>query len=173
MFFSEKMMKFFFAALVGLGVLAVHAATQTINVGIRFLAPINLANTINPSFGAFEVGAIGRNFVLGVDGTISGVDATAYIGGASAGSVVLHGSEFHNVDIVAQNLINNGGVNIATVSCSYGGSGAADCLSGISAAAAPGIAGTTLLLGLGVNTTVVHADGSVAAPAFDIVVTYN
>lgn len=65
-------------------------------------------------------------------------------------------------------------VSPSQISCvTTGGAGDTDCGTGISAAAAPTIPGTTLLIGLDINTTTSHADGDSAAPAFDIVVTYN
>ena len=151
----------------------VQAETRTFNANIRFLAPINLASTIDPNLGNYTAGAAGRNFIMGTDGSISGINADAYAGGANAGSVAIYGSAFNNIDIVAQNIVNNGGVSITAISCNYGGAGSTDCLAGISAAAAPTDAGTILLLGLGVATTAAHVDGNSAAPAFDIVVTYN
>jgi hypothetical protein len=149
------------------------AASQSFTASIRFVAPIAFAAAINPSFGVFDAGAVGRNFVLGTDGSISGTDAVAYAGGASAGSIKIQGSQFQNIDIVAQNLVADGGVSIASISCDYGGTGSTDCIAGIASAAAPTEAGTTLLLGLGVTTTTAHSDGSSAAPAFDIIVSYN
>lgn len=150
-----------------------QAASQSITASIRFVAPITFTTVVNPSLGTLDAGTMGRNFVLGTDGTISGSDAAAYAGGASAGSIKIQGSEFQNIDIIAQNLVADGGVSITTVSCDYGGAGSADCLAGIAAAAAPTSAGTTLLLGLGVTTTIAHSDGNSAAPTFDIIVSYN
>lgn len=165
---------FLVTAILGFSIASLaQAEIQTFNASIRFLEPLNFANTTNPSFGDFEAGALGRNFVLGTDGSISGTDADAYAGGANAGSIEIHGSAFNNIDIVAQNLADDGGVSITTITCDYGGTGSVDCVDGISAAAAPTDTGTTLLLGLGVNTTTEHTDGNTAAPTFDIVVTYN
>ena len=154
-------------------VVLVYAETQTFTVGIRFIAPLSFANKINPDFGRFEAGASGRHFILGTDGTISGIDAAAYVDGANAGSLEIHGSAFQKIDIIAQNIVDNGGISVTNILCNYGGAGDTDCGTGISAAAAPTIPGTALLIGLDINTTTSHADGDSAAPAFDIVVTYN
>ena len=140
---------------------------------IRFVAPIAFTTAVNPSLGTFDTGIGSRSFVLGTDGTISGTDAAAYTGGANAGSIVIQGSESQNIDIIAQNLVADGGVNIAAVNCDYGGAGSTDCLTGIASAAAPTTAGTTLLLGLSVTTTIAHSDTINATPAFDIIVSYN
>ena len=150
-----------------------RAESQSITASIRFIAPVTLTSTVNPSLGDVNAGTTGRNFVLGTDGSISGTDAAAYTGGASAGSINIQGSASQNIDIVAQNLVADGGVNITTVYCDYGGTGSTDCVSGIASAAAPTQTGTTLLLGLSVTTTTAHSDGSSAAPTFDIIVSYN
>jgi hypothetical protein len=150
-----------------------HAKSQSITASIRFIAPVTLAAVVDPSLGDYAAGAMGRNFVLGTDGSISGTDAAAYVGGASVGSIKIQGSEFQNIDIVARNLLADGGVSITRVSCDYGGTGSTDCVSGIASAAPPTHAGTTLLLGLSVTTTAAHSDGSSAAPTFDIIISYN
>lgn len=149
------------------------AETITLTASIRFLAPLTFANPVNPDFGNFDAGVSGRNFILGTDGTISGTNSNAYRGGAQAGSVRILGSNLQQIDIVAQNIINEGGISISSVTCNYGGSGDVNCTNGISAASAPTDTGTILLMGLDINTTTLHVDGDSAAPTFDIIATYN
>ncbi len=155
------------------GISQVCAESRTFSADIRFIEPITFSEASNPSFGDFEAGGSGRNFVLGTDGSISGANAAAYAGGAQAGSLKIQGSAFQGINIVAQNIVDDGGIQVTSIICNYGGTGNVDCGAGISAAAAPTGAGTTLLLGLNINTTTAHADGDSASPTFDIIVTYN
>ena len=157
---------------LGIGFYA-HAGTQSFNANIRFVSPLVMTNVNNPDFGTFETGATDRNFVLRTDGSISGSNANAYVGGASAGSMMIHGSATQHIDIVAQNIVADGGVTITNIICNYGGAGDRDCKTGITAGAQPTPAGTPLLIGLDITTTKAHMDGDTAAPAFDIVINYN
>lgn len=162
------------ATLLGVSLISVAAAeSQTITASIRFLAPITFSNSVNPDLGFVDAGTSGRNFTLMTDGSVSGVNANEYRGGAQAGSVKIFGSNTQQIDIVAQNINNNGGVNVSNVICNYAGAGDVNCIDGISAAAAPTDTGKILLLGLDVITTTSHLDGDSAAPEFDIVATYN
>lgn len=151
----------------------VSAETLTLTASIRFLAPITFSNPVNPDLGAVDAGISGRNFILQTDGSISGVNANEYQGGAQVGSVKLFGSNSQQIDIVAQNISNNGGVSISSITCNYAGAGDVNCIDGISAAAAPTNTGKVLLFGLDVITTTSHLDGDSAAPEFDIIATYN
>lgn len=151
----------------------VHAETHTFTASVRFISPLTLSNTVNPDLGTFATGPSGRNYILGTDGSISGTDANDYVGGASAGSMIIRGSATQKIDIVAQNLTDDGGVSIANVICNYDGNGDTDCSTGITAVASPSPAGTSLLIGMDINTTTSHADGDTASPSFDIVVSYN
>ncbi len=158
--------------LAGFNLSQACAESHTFRTDIRFIAPITLAGSSNPSLGSLSAGASSRNFALGTDGSISGANAAAYAGGAQAGSLKIQGSAFQNINIVAQNIVDDRGVHITSVTCNYGGTGNMNCITGISAAA-PTSAGTILLLGLDVSTTTAHADGDAASPTFDIIVTYN
>lgn len=155
------------------GIGLANAETQTFTASIRFISPLTLSDVADPDFGTFETGAAGRNFILGTDGSISGTDANAYIDGASAGSMVIHGSASQKIDIIAQNLVDDGGISIANIICNYGDAGDMDCGTGIAAVSEPAAAGTTLLIGMNINTTTAHADGDSASPTFDIIVSYN
>ncbi len=159
--------------LCWLGIGLANAETQSFTTSIRFISPLTLSDATDPDFGTFETGASGRNFILGTDGSISGSDADAYIDGASAGSMVIHGSAVQKIDIIAQNLVDDGGISIANIICNYGGAGDTDCGTGIAAAAEPTATGTSLLIGMDINTTTAHADGDTASPTFDIIVSYN
>ena len=159
--------------LAGFNLSQACAESHTFSTDIRFIAPITLAGSSNPSLGRLSAGASSRNFALGTDGSISGANAAAYAGGAQAGSLKIQGSAFQNINIVAQNIVDDRGVHITSVTCNYGGNGNVDCGTEISAAAAPTSTGVILLLGLDVSTTTVHADGDSASPTFDIIVTYN
>jgi len=150
-----------------------YAATQSFTANIQFLEPLSFNTVVNPNLGNWNAGASGRNFSVDTTGTAGGTDITDYINNATAGSVNVVGSASDTVDIVASNIVANGGVSIAHVPCNYGGAGEVNCDVGISTAAAPTTGGTALLLGVEVNTTTAHVDGDTAAPTFDIVVTYN
>jgi len=169
----KKYLPFFAGLACSLGIGFAHAETRSFTANIRFVAPLVMTDVSDPDFGTFESGGSGRNFILRTDGTITGANANAYVGGAKAGSVMIHGSAAQRIDIVAQNPVANGGVAIANVICNYGGSGDRNCASGITAGAQPTPTGTPLLIGMDINTTTAHTDGQYAAPTFDIVVTYN
>ena len=159
-----------------LGLISVSIANAEVRIftaNIRFVDAATFTNATRPDFGNFEAGTSGGNFVLETDGTISGADAIAYEGGANAGSIEIHGSPTQKIDIVAQNIVNDGGVSVAKVICNYGDTGNVNCGTGISAAAAATDTGATLLLGLDVNTATLHANGASAAPMFDLIVSYN
>ncbi len=171
---AKKETILFVAGILGwISVSSAYAETQTFNADIRFVDAATFTNATRPDFGNFEAGAPGRNFVLETDGSISGADAIAYEGGANAGSIEIHGSSSQKIDIVAQNFVGDGGVNVAKVICNYGDTGNVNCGTGISAAAAATDTGATLLLGLDVNTATLHANGASAAPMFDLIVSYN
>jgi len=133
--------------------------------------PITFSSVVNPSFGDLLGGASGRNFILGTNGTISGANASDYLFGAVAGSVLITGSASQSVDILATNLTANGGVSIANVTCNYGGAGDQDCDVGFTGLP-PNLSGKTLLIGLEINTIQVLGDNVTASPSFDIVVNY-
>lgn len=133
--------------------------------------PVSFSSVVNPDFGDLLGGASGRNFILGTDGLISGANASDYIAGAAAGSVLIVGNASDSIDILATNLSADGGVTIANVTCNYGGAGDVDCDVGFTGSP-PKPSGQTLLIGLEINTTQTHGDNASASPSFDIVINY-
>lgn len=135
------------------------------------IAILTLTSVVNPNFGDILSGASGRNFILSTSGIISGTNASDYISGASAGSLVITGDLAQSVSITATNLLANGGISIANVTCNYDNTGDQDCIVGLTGAQ-PTLAGKTLLIGLEINTTQIHNDTDTPAPSFDITVNY-
>ena len=133
--------------------------------------PIVFSSIINPSFGDLLGGASGRNFILSTNGTISGANASDYLFGAAAGSALITGQANTSIDILATNLTADGGVTIANVTCNYGGAGDQDCDVGFTGSP-PKPSGQTLLIGVEINTTIVHGDNVTASPSLDIVINY-
>ena len=171
----EKVIHAFLAIIAGLITTGVtYAATHTFTASIQFLETLSLNSAVNPDLGKWIPGTSGRNFILNADSTVGGTNATDYIGGATASTVKVVGSAVNAIDILANNFVANGGIVINDIPCKYEPAAATTCGgAGISAAAAPTTAGTTLSLGVDVSTTMAHVDGDTAAPTFDIVVNYN
>ncbi len=159
--------------LTGLLGSTLQADTQVLTTSARFVTPLSFDINAQPDFGVLEAGPAGRQFILATDGSINGADASAYQGGAEAGSLDLKGSTTQSIDIQAGNAQDNNGASLSNFTCDYGGSGETDCISGISNAPPPGNTGTTLLVGMELTTTQEHNPGDTAAPTFDIVVTYH
>lgn len=162
------------AVLLGMAVTsAAYAATQGFTAAIRFLEPLSFNTAVNPDMGDWLAGASARDMQLLTDGTVAGTNAADYIGGLTVGSVNVVGSTVAAIDIVANNFVANGGITIDDIPCKYGAAAATVCAAGITAAAAPTLAGTALLLGVDVVSSAIHTDGQTASPTFDIVVSYN
>jgi len=161
-------------ALLGMTVTGgAYAVTQSFTATIQFLEPLSFNTAVNPNMGNWLTGATGRDLQLLTTGSVAGTNSADYINGATVGSVNVVGSAAAAIDIVANNFVANGNVSIDDIPCKYGAATATSCGTGITAAAAPTLTGTALLLGVDVATTNAHTDGQTANPTFDIVVTYN
>lgn len=133
--------------------------------------PLVFSSLVNPTFGDLLAGVSGRNFILGTNGAVSGIDAADYVSGAAAGSLLITGDASTSVSIQATNLIADGGVSIVNITCNYDATGDQDCITGFTGAP-PRSQGRILLIGMEINTTTTHGDNDTAAPSFDIVVNY-
>jgi len=140
-------------------------------VTANIFATVAFSSLVSPAFGDFLGGASGRNFILGTNGAITGINAGDYISGATAGSMLITGNGTQSISIQATNLTASGGVTIAGVTCNYDAGGDLDCVSGF-VGSPPNAQGKTLLIGLEINTTTTHGDNNTASPGFDIVVNY-
>ena len=151
----------------------VHAVTQTMTANMRFLEPLTIVSVTDPDMGDFLATAT-TNDTYNMDtlGAVTGTGSTDYIGGNVVGSLTVVGSTVGTIDIIANNFVSNGGIDVISVPCNYGAAGEVSCSTGITNQAAPG-AGTVLLIGANLQATTAHVDGDLAAPTYDIVVTYN
>jgi len=171
----KNVSKLLVASVLGITVSGlVYAATQSFSSPVRFVRPISFANAVNPNLGDWYTGASGRNIGITDAGVATGTDVADYVSGATAGSVDILGSPSRTISIVANNFQNNGGgVDIATVPCSWNGGAATSCNGAGITGASTTVAGRTLALGVTANTNAVSTDGQVANPSFDIVVNYE
>ena len=133
--------------------------------------PIQFSSVVEPDFGVLQGGPAGRDFILTTSGTIGGANAADYISGAVAGMVNIVADNNSSLDILATNLMADGGVTIVNVTCMYGNGPDMDCDQGFTGTGKKGH-GEDMYIGLEINTTQVHGDNDTAAPSFDIVINY-
>ena len=152
------------------------ARSQQILLGGALLAALHVAfaaltvieNTA-PSLGTLLGGASGRNFILNTDATVSGTDAADYLFGAVAGQLtVKQTGPTASANILADNFFTTGGVTINGVPCKWHTDTATTCDgSGINITVK---SSRTLLVGVDLDTSQVHAGGDSPTATYDITV---
>ena len=131
---------------------------------------LRLQERVTPSFGFFVAGLSGRQFILNTDDSITGADAADYLFGAVAGEIrIRKRGRARRGNIIAENISTTGGLSVTAILCKFQNRPQTICN-------APGInvrlrGRRTLLLGLDITTTQVHAGGDIASVQFDITVT--
>ena len=114
---------------------AAYAVTESMQADVTFVAPITLANPVNPNFGDVSTAiTAGQTIVLGTGGTITGgTGAASQLGGAlAAGSLDITANNTSTIDIEIGNF---GGAaanfTIADPVCNHpGGGGDTICAAG-------------------------------------------
>ena len=150
---------------------------RTILFGGVLLAALDVAfaalfvtEIVTPSLGTVFSGAIGRQFILNTDETVSGANAADHLFGAVSGQLDVRKTQGPgSANITADNFVGFDGVTINAVPCRWHDQPQTTC-------DAPGITGAlqatrTLYIGVDINTTVAHIGGDMASATYDITVT--
>ena len=150
----------------------------TILLGSASLAAVDVASAaflisdiVSPDLGTALAGISGRQFILNTDETVGGADAADLLFGAVSGQLELKktaGPQAAN--ILADNFLTTGGVNVNAVPCRYHTGSQLSCNgSGIDVT----VQGTrTLFVGIDLDTSQVHIGGNNASVTYDITVTF-
>lgn len=134
-------------------------------------AAIFVTEVVPPSLGTFFSGAIGRQFILNTDETVSGASAADYLFGAVSGQLEIRKTQGPaDANILADNFATSGGVTINTVPCRWHNDPQSLC-NGVGITAALAGATRILFIGVDITTTQVHVGGDTASASYDITVT--
>ena len=133
-------------------------------------AALFVTEVVTPSLGTVFSGAIGRQFILNTDETVSGANAADHLFGAVSGQIEVRKTQGPgSATIFADNFTTSGGVTINAVPCRWHNDPQSTCDGvGISAALQ---ATRILYVGVDITTTVVHVGGDTASASYDINVT--
>lgn len=147
-----------------------YSATQSVTANIAFDTALTLTKNNNISFGTVKAATSGTYTVSTASAISAGSGGVVLYGTPAAGSITIAGSTTQTINVAAQNLGTDSGVQITATTCNYNSGGSGSCT--IASGAAPG-AGKTLLVGATVSVDGSQSAGSTAAPTLDIVVNYN
>ena len=133
-------------------------------------AALTVTENTGPGLGTLLAGASGRNFILNTDATVSGTDAADYLFGAVAGQLtVKQTGQAASANILADTFSTTGGVTINAVPCKWHTDTATTCDgSGINITVK---SSRILLVGVDLDTTMIHAGGDLPTATYDITVT--
>jgi len=147
---------------------------RTILFGSVLLATLDVAfaaftmtETVTPSLGLVFSGAPGRNFILNTDETVTGADAIDYVSGAVSGQLTLVKTQGPaDVNIVAENIVQLGGLTVIAVPCRFHNDPQTTCDgAGINVR----INQTRILyVGVNITTSQTHNSGDTASVTYDI-----
>lgn len=159
------------AAFTLFGVGAVYAATTTVTATIKFVSDLTITLVTAPNFGYVQAATAGT-YALDTAGVVTPSGGGVLEGGTvAAGNYLIKGSASQAITINTNGYTASGASTPSAARCKYG-AGAEVACTGV-AGAAPGAAGTTLLVGLTVTTTNAGADGATNTPSFTLSVVYQ
>ncbi len=132
-------------------------------------AALFVTEVVAPSLGTVFSGAIGRQFILNTDETVSGANAADYLCCAVSGQLeVKQTGGPASGTILADNITATPGVTVNAIPCRWHNDPQARCdLGGITAALQ---ATRILYVGVDITTSQVHSDGQMASVTYDITV---
>ncbi len=134
-------------------------------------AALFVTETVTPSLGTVFSGAIGRQFILNTDETVSGANAADYLFGAVSGQLeILKTQGSADATILADNFGFSGGVTINAVPCRFHNDPQTTC-HGAGITVRLQQATRILYVGVDITTTQVHSGGDTASASYDITVT--
>ncbi len=163
-------------AIVGvLGAVPASAAnqstTQSVTANIAFDTPLSITPVADIEFGTVKALQTGT-YVINAAGTVTPSGGGVWLYGTpAAGNVTIIGSTTQGITISTGSYVANNGVTPSAATCKYGAAGAAACDGGQSVVA-PG-AGTTVLLGVQVDSDNTPTAGETATPSFTLTAIYN
>jgi len=151
------------------------STSYSVNVNANFITTISMSTTTAPSFGLLPAGLTGASsYAMSTTGAVTptGTGAAVLSGTPVAGSVLIKGSATQAISISATAGTAGGGVNVTDAQCAYGGGASSDCFTTPILGAAPGVAGTALLVAPTISVPAAQAVGAVT-PTLNIVVSYQ
>jgi len=176
---NMKNIKTKLAVLAGAAGLAFYssnamAVTQSVTANIAFENAVTLTKNFDINFG-FVTALSASTYKIDTAGAVTTTAGTGvWLGGTKVvGNILIQGSATQTIDIIANNYAANNLVTPSLARCKYGAAAEASCNTAMVGLAAPGGAGTTLLIGISAAADGSQAAGTAAAPTFDIVVTYT
>ncbi len=150
----------------------------TILLGSASLAAVDVASAaftiqdiVSPDLGTALAGISGRQFILNTDETVGGANVADLLFGAVSGQLEFKKTGGpQDANILADNFLTTGGVNVNAVPCRYHTGSQLNCRgSGIDVT----VQGTrTLFVGIDLSTSVGHSGGDTASVTYDITVTF-
>jgi hypothetical protein len=162
------------AAMIVLGAGTAWAVT-TVTAKLTFVTDLTVTTNNGPVFGYVKAATIGT-YVLSTGGVVTPSGGGVLEGGTgvnapAAGSYTIKGSGSQLINISDGNYQANGSSTPSAGTCKYGGAASGSCNQ--AGLAAPTAVGTTLLVGLQVNTSAGGVDGTTDSPHFDLTVVYQ
>ena len=156
--------------LMGAG--SAFALTQTVTASIKFLSDLTVTPVASPNFGYVKAGQAGV-YALNTAGTLTPSGGGVVEGGTPVvGNYLIKGSASQLINITDGNYVANGASTPSAGRGKYG-AGAEVACTGMNGLAAPGAAGTTLLVGLTITTTAAGVDNQTDTPHFDLTIVYQ
>jgi len=151
------------------------STSYSVNVNASFITTISMSTTTAPSFGKLPAGLTAAStYAMTTAGVVTptGTGAAVLSGPPVVGNVLIKGSATQAISISATAGTASGGVSVTDAQCAYGGGASSDCFTTPLLGAAPGTAGTSLLVAPTISVPAAQAVGAVT-PALNIVVSYQ